>query len=103
MNAYHTQALLAYTLERLRASQDGDGNLLDHSLVLYGSGMSNSNNHDHDPLPLVLAGKASGRVKGGRHIRAGRGTPMANLLLGMLDALDIPADSFGESSGRIIL
>ncbi len=103
MNAYHTQALLAYTLERLRSSPDGDGNLLDHSLVLYGSGMSNSNNHDHDPLPLVLAGKASGRVKGGRHIRAGRGTPMANLLLGMLDALDIPADSFGESSGRIIL
>ena len=103
MNAYHTQALLKYTMDRLRSTPDGDGNLLDHSLVLYGSGMSNSNNHDHDPLPLVLAGKASGRVQGNRHVRAGRGTPMANLLLSMLDALDVPADSFGESNGRITL
>jgi len=103
MNAYHVQALLGYTMERLRSTPDGDGNLLDHSLVLYGSGMSNSNNHDHDPLPLVLAGKASGRVQGGRHVRAGRGTPMANLLLSMLDVLDVPADSFGESNGRITL
>jgi hypothetical protein len=103
MNAYHAQALLAYCLRRLSETPDGDGNLLDHSLVLYGSGMSNSNNHDHDPLPLVLAGKASGRVQAGRHLRAGRGTPMANLLLGMLDVLEVPADSFGESTGRLTL
>ena len=68
LNAYH-HSMLAYFLEKLKATPDGDGNLLDHSLVLFGSGMSDSNQHNHNPLPMLLAGGASGAVKGGRHIR----------------------------------
>ena len=79
LNAYHTSTTLAYFLGKLRDTPDGDGNLLDHALVLYGSGMSNSNQHDHEPLPTIVAGGASGRSRGGRHIRAGTGTPLANL------------------------
>ena len=68
INKYHVQ-MLAYFLEKLKATPDGDGNLLDHSMVLYGSSMSNGNQHDHDPLPVVLAGGASGQLKGGRHMQ----------------------------------
>ncbi len=71
--------------------------------MLYGSGMSNSNQHDHDPLPTLLAGGASGALEGGRHIRAGRGTPMANLLVGVLNKLGVPAESFGDSTGVVEL
>ncbi len=99
LNAYHTQTTITYFLNKLRETPDGDGNLLDHSLILYGSGMSNSNQHDHDPLPILLAGGASGRLAGGRHIRAGLGTPMSNLLTGMLEKLDVPVESFGDSTG----
>jgi hypothetical protein len=98
LNAFHTNSTIAYFLRKLSETPDGDGTLLDHSLVLYGSGMSNSNQHDHDPLPLLLAGGASGRLQGGRHIRAGVGTSMANLLAGMLETLAIPADTFGDSN-----
>jgi len=103
MNAYHVQSLAGYCLQKLRDTPDGDGSLLDHSLVIYGSGMSNSNNHDHDPLPLLLAGGASGRLQGGQHIRAGRGTPLANLLLAVLDKLEVPAASFADSNGMVTL
>jgi hypothetical protein len=99
LNEYHTRATIAYFLGKLRDTPDGDGNLLDHSLVLYGSGMSNSNQHDHDPLPILLAGGASGKLEGGRHIRAGKDTSMANLLVAVLNKLDVPADSFGDSTG----
>jgi hypothetical protein len=98
LNAFHTSSTIAYFLNKLSETPDGAGTLLDHSLVLYGSGMSNSNQHDHDPLPLLLAGGASGRLQGGRHIRAGVGTSMANLLAGMLETLAIPADTFGDSN-----
>ncbi|MBN1241062.1 MAG: DUF1552 domain-containing protein [Gammaproteobacteria bacterium] len=98
LNEYHTRVTIGYFLGKLRETPDGDGNLLDHSLVLHGSGMSNSNQHDHDPLPILLAGGASGRLRGGRHIRAGRGTPMANLLVSLLNKLDVPAESFGDST-----
>jgi len=101
LNAFHTKTTLAYFLEKLRATPDGDGNLLDHSLILYGSGMSNSNQHDHNPLPLILAGGASGKLTGGRHIRAGAGTPMSNLLYAMLDTLAVPVDAFGDSNGKL--
>jgi hypothetical protein len=99
LNEYHTRTTIGYLLDKLRNTPDGDGNLLDHSVVLYGSGMSNSNQHDHDPLPILLAGGASGKLEGGRHIRAGKGTPMANLLVAVLNKLDVPADSFGDSTG----
>ena len=68
INKYHVQ-MLAYFLDKLKATPDGDGNLLDHSMVLYGSSMSNGNQHDHDPLPLILAGGASGQLDGGRHMQ----------------------------------
>ena len=99
LNAYHTRTVMAYFLDKLATTPDGDGSLLDHSLVLYGSGMSNSNQHDHDPLPILLAGGASGRLQGGRHIRVGAGTPLSNVLAAMLDKLGVPGEAFGDSTG----
>jgi len=103
LNAFHTASAIGYFLQKLQDTPEGDGTLLDHSMILYGSGMSNSNQHDHDPLPLLLAGGASGRLEGGRHIRAGLGTPMANLLAGMLGKLGIPGDSFGDSNSVLTI
>jgi hypothetical protein len=103
LNEYHTRSTFAYFLSRLSDTPDGDGSLLDHSLVLYGSGMSNSNQHDHDPLPTLVAGGASGAMVGGRHVRAGAGTPMANLLVALLQKLNVPIDSFGDSTGMVAL
>ena len=100
INKYHVQ-MLAYFIQKLASSPDGDGSLLDHSMVLYGSGMSNGNQHDHDPLPIVVVGGASGRLQGNRHIVAPPKTPMANLLLGMLDKLGVQRDAFGDSTGRL--
>jgi hypothetical protein len=98
INRYHVQ-LLAYFLEKLRATPDGDGNLLDHSVILYGSSMSNGNQHDHDPLPILLAGAASGQLKGGRHITTPPHTPMSNLLLSILEKFGVRQPSFGDSTG----
>jgi len=103
LNAFHTASTIGYFLQKLQDTPEGDGTLLDHSMILHGSGMSNSNQHDHDPLPLLLAGGASGRLEGGRHIRAGLGTPMANLLAGMLGKLGIPGDSFGDSNSVLTI
>jgi hypothetical protein len=102
LNRYHV-GLFTYFLEKLKATPDGDGTLLDHSLVLYGSGLSDGNQHNHTDLPVVLAGGASGRLKGGRHIRTAKDTPMANLLVSMLDVLQVSTDKFGDSSGRVSL
>jgi hypothetical protein len=102
LNTYHV-TLFAYFLEKLRATPDGDGTLLDHSMVLYGSGMSDGNQHNHTDLPIVLAGGASGRLKGGRHLRHPKNTPMSNLLLAMLDTLQVPTDRFGDSNGKVSL
>jgi hypothetical protein len=103
LNAYHASTTLAYFLSKLRDTPDGDGTLLDRSLVLYGSGMSNPNQHEHGPLPIVVAGGASGRLAGGRHIRAADGTPLANLHAALLDKLGVPADSFGDSNGVLAI
>ena len=100
LNRYHV-GMLAYLLEKLRAVQDGDGTLLDHSMILYGSAMSDGNQHNHSPLPVILAGGASGRLKGGRHIRNAPDTTMSNLLLAMLDKFDIPMEKFGDSTGML--
>jgi len=100
INRYHT-SLLAYYIEKLRSTPDGDGNLLDQSLILYGSSMSNGNQHDHDPLPVVIAGGASGKLQGDRHIVAAPHTPMSNLLLSILGKLGIQQNSFGDSNGTI--
>jgi hypothetical protein len=100
INKYHVE-MLAYFLDKLKSTPDGDGNLLDHSMVLYGSSMSNGNQHDHDPLPVVLAGGASGQLNGGRHMTYAPHTPMSNLLLSMLDKLGIQADKHGDSTGKL--
>jgi len=100
INNYHVK-MLAYFLEKLRATPDGDGTLLDHSMILYGSSMSNGNQHDHDPLPVVLAGGASGQLQGGRHLRSAPHTPMSNLLLSMLDKLGVRQERFGDSTGKL--
>jgi uncharacterized protein DUF1552 len=100
INKYHVQ-MFAYLVDKLATTPDGDGTLLDHSLLLYGSSMSNGNQHDHDPLPLVLVGGASGKVQGNRHIIMPEHTPMANLLLSMLDRLNVHRDSLGDSTGMI--
>jgi len=100
INKYHVE-MLAYFLDKLKSTPDGDGNLLDHSMVLYGSSMSNGNQHDHDPLPIVLAGGASGQLNGGRHMTYAPHTPMSNLLLTMLDKLGIQAEKHGDSTGKL--
>jgi hypothetical protein len=100
INKYHVE-MLAYFLDKLKSTPDGDGNLLDHSMVLYGSSMSNGNQHDHDPLPVVLAGGASGQLNGGRHMTYAPHTPMSNLLLSMLDKLGIQTDKHGDSTGKL--
>jgi hypothetical protein len=101
LNEYHTRAGVAYFLRKLASTPDGDGSLLDHSLIVYGSGMANPNQHDHDPLPILLAGGGAGRLAGGRHVRAAAGTPFANLLVSVLNKLDVHVDSFGDSTGAL--
>ncbi|MDT8399684.1 MAG: DUF1552 domain-containing protein [Pseudomonadales bacterium] len=100
LNNYHV-GLFAYFLQKLQDTPDGDGNLLDHALILYGSGMSDGNSHNHDPLPVVLAGGASGRLQGNRHLRHPAKTPMSNLLLAMLDKLGVAQESFGDSTAML--
>jgi hypothetical protein len=102
LQQYHVRTL-GVLLQKLHDTPDGDGSLLDHSMVLYGSGMSNSNQHDHKPLPILLAGGACGKLVGGRHIKAQSQIPLSNLLLSMLHKLDIPADRFGDSTGTVAI
>ena len=102
LNRYHA-GLLAYFLDRLAKTPDGEGSLLDHSLVLYGSGMSDGNSHNHDPLPVLLAGHAAGTLQGNRHLRQAQLTPMSNLLLSMLDKLGCREERFGDSTGRVAI
>jgi len=92
----------AYLLKKLQETPDGDGSLLDHSLVLFGSSLSESNLHTHDDLPIVLAGSANGQIKGNRHLVYPSQTQLNNLLLNMFDAADVPhVTGFGDSTGRL--
>jgi hypothetical protein len=102
LNRYHV-SLIPYFLEKLKNTPDGDGNLLDHSLVLYGSPMGDSNVHNHKRVPLFLAGHASGKVKGNLHIVTKDETPMANVLLTMLQKVGVKAESFGDSNGTVAI
>ena len=97
---YHV-GLFAKFLEKLDSTPDGDGSLLDHSILLYGSNMSNSNAHDHYPLPNVLVGGGNGRLRGGQHIKEEDHTPMTNLILTMLHKADVSVESLGDSTGTI--
>jgi hypothetical protein len=101
LNRYHVQ-MLAYLVKKLDGIKEGDGTLLDHSLILYGSNMGNSNQHLHYDVPHVLVGGASGKLKGDRHLAyASRTVPTGNLLLSILDMYGVRADSFGDSTGRL--
>ena len=102
LNRYHV-GLLAYFLDKLQKTPDGDGTLLDHSLVLYGSGLGDGNQHDHADLPVLVAGGASGRHTGGRHIRTAKDTPMSDLLVALLGKMDIQEEKFGDSDGALAL
>jgi hypothetical protein len=98
LNRYHV-GFVARFLERLAETPDGDGSLLDHSLVLYGSPMGDSNNHDHSRLPILLAGRANGKLRGNIHYVCPPGTPHANTLLTILQTLGMEVDQFGDSDG----
>jgi hypothetical protein len=102
INIFHTK-MLAYYLDKLRSTPDGDGSLLDHSLILWGSGMSDSNTHSALDVPLLLAGKASGRIKGDRHLVAPKGTQLANAMLDLAQTFGAEIDRFGVSTGRMAL
>jgi hypothetical protein len=93
--------LFSWFLEKLKSTPEADGTLLDHSLFLYGAGLSNPNLHAHYDLPLVLVGSAAGQLKGGRHIVYKQETPMTNLLLSMLDKVGVQAEKLGDSTGRL--
>ena len=99
INRYHMEQF-AYFLNKLRSAPDGDGTLLDHTMIVYGSGISDGNRHNHDNLPVLLAGGT--RVfRPGRHVRCASPTPVANLYLTMLNGMDVPTDRLGDSEGRL--
>jgi hypothetical protein len=102
INLYHTK-LFAYFLEKMQSTPDGDGSLLDHSILLFGSSLSNGNVHDHFDLPILLAGGGAGVLKGGRHIRYPEQTPMANLYMSILEKLGHPVERIGDSTGKLDL
>jgi len=102
INRYHTQLFSQY-LAKLRATPDGDGSLLDHVTILYGSGISNSTRHSGENLPLLVVGGGGGRLKGGRHLTYPNKPTMANLLVTLMDKLDVPVDHLGGSTGRLPL
>jgi len=102
INRYHTQLFAKY-LAKLRATPDGDGSLLDHMTILYGSGISNSTRHSGDNLPLLLVGGGAGRLKGGRHLTYSGQPTMANLLVTLMEKLDVPVERLGGSTGKLPL
>lgn len=102
LNQYHV-SMVAYFLDKLKNTPDGDGNLLDHSLVVYGSPMGDSNVHGHKRVPLLLAGHAGGQVKGNLHLATPSGTPLANAWLTVLDRLGVHTEKFGDSTGVLAI
>lgn len=100
INQFHV-SLFAEFLQKMDATREGDGSLLDHSLYLYGSGMGNPNVHDHANLPIIVAGGAAGNMRGGRHIRFEKLTPLANLHLTLLNKVGVHVDSFADSRGQV--
>ena len=100
INEYHFQQF-AYLVKKLGTMKEGNGTMLDHTVFLYGTGISDSNTHFHDDLPIALiAGEATG-IKGGRYIRHPKGTPLANLYVSVLEGLGVPAETFGDSTGKL--
>ena len=102
VNIYHAK-LFKHFLERMRSTPDGDGSLLDHSLIVYGAGMGDGDIHNQWNLPVALFGNGAGRIKGGRHIRSPKGTSFSNFHVAMLDVAGIPTEKFGISTGKLDL
>ena len=100
IQTYHSEKLAAF-LKRLSDTPDGEGSMLDHTIVLYGSNMSNSNAHDQYPLPTAILGGGCGRLRGGQHLRYPEHTPLANVMLTLLDRAGVPAEKVGDSTGKI--
>lgn len=100
INTFHSRQL-AYLLEKLRSTQEGDGTLLDHCMIAYGSGNSDGNRHNHDDLPILVAGGGCGTLRGGRHLRVPSETPLNNLWLSLLDRMEIQMEQLGDSTGRL--
>lgn len=98
IQTYHLR-LFAQFIAKLQSTSDGDGSLLDHSLILYGAGIADSNRHTHEKLPILLVGKGNGSVRTGRHIALGKDTPVTNLLLAMLDRANVRLERLGDSTG----
>jgi hypothetical protein len=101
INCLHVE-LFSYFVERLKSTPDGDGSLLDHSSILYGGALSDGNQHSNQNLPLLVAGHAGG-LRGGRHVQAKAGTPVTNLFVNMMDRAGVPAENFGDSTGKLDL
>ena len=99
IQTYHVKLFAGY-LQKLRATPDGDGSLLDHVTLLYGSGICNSDRHTHGPLPTLLLGGGAGTLKGGRHIVYPEDTPLTNLQLTLLNKMGVPAEKIGDSTGQ---
>lgn len=97
----HHVEMVAYFLRRMQETKDGEGTLLDHSAIVYGSSLSDGNRHDHLDLPTLVAGGGTGRIRGGRHLRYPKGTPMTNLYLTMLDMAGVKPEKIGDSTGQI--
>lgn len=100
INQFHTRQL-AYLLQRLEGVREGDGSLLDHCMIVYGSSISDGNRHNHDDLPVALFGRGGGSVQGGRHIRYPQETPMCNLFLALLERVGVQTPRFGDSTGSL--
>jgi hypothetical protein len=97
----HHVEMLAHFLKKMSETADGDGTLLDHSVIVYGSSLSDGNRHEHLDLPTVVAGGANGKLHGGRHIRYKKGTPMTNLYMKMLDMAGVRPEKIGDSTGHV--
>jgi len=100
INEFHVKTF-AYYVEKMKNTPDGDGNLLDHSMLLYGSSINDGNKHTHDDLPLVMVGGGNGQIKGGRHLAFPIETPMNNLLVAVLDKAGVKTEKFGDANGEI--
>ena len=102
INEYHLKTFI-HMLERMQSIQDGEGTLLDHSMIVYGSSIGDGNQHTHHDLPTIILGGAAGKLKGGRHLRYPRDTPLNNLLLSLLDKVGVPTEKLGDSTGHLDL